>query len=63
MDCHFQQRAKQWSVYKYEQVKNALHIEVKTKALPAKQEALIYKINKNGFSMDWDKISVPVEIK
>jgi hypothetical protein len=40
-----------------------LRVYVKTKALPAKQEALVYKINKNGFSMDWDKISVPVEIK
>ncbi|WP_338076390.1 hypothetical protein [Chryseobacterium gambrini] len=47
---------------KYEQV-NALNIEVKTKTLPAKQETLVYKINKNGFSMDWDQISVPVEIK
>ncbi|MFY7845941.1 DUF2911 domain-containing protein [Chryseobacterium gambrini] len=51
----FNKEAKQWGVYKYEQVKNALHIEVKTKTLPAKQETLVYKINKNGFSMDWDK--------
>jgi hypothetical protein len=37
-------------------------VDVKTKALPATQEALVYKINNNGFTMDWDKISVPVEI-
>ncbi len=59
----FNKEPKQWGAYKYEQAKNALRIDVKTKALPAKQEALIYKINKNGFSMDWDQISVPVEIK
>ncbi|WP_367118553.1 hypothetical protein [Chryseobacterium sp.] len=23
----------------------------------------MYKVNNNGFTMDWDKISVPVEIK
>jgi len=40
-----------------------LRVDVKTKALPAKQEALVYKINKNGFTVDWDKTSVPVEIK
>ncbi|WP_228408182.1 DUF2911 domain-containing protein [Chryseobacterium sp. HMWF035] len=59
----FNKEAKQWGAYKYEQAKDALRVDVKTKALPAKQETLVYKINKNGFSMDWDQISVPVEIK
>ena len=59
----FNKEPKQWGAHKYEQVKNALCIDVKTKALPAKQETLVYKINKNGFSMDCDQISVPVEIK
>ncbi|RXM51718.1 MULTISPECIES: DUF2911 domain-containing protein [unclassified Chryseobacterium] len=59
----FNKEAKQWGAYKYEESKDALRVDVKTKALPATQEALAYKINSNGFTMDWDKISVPVEIK
>jgi len=59
----FNKEPKQWGAYKYEESKDALRVEVKTKALPAKQEALVYKINKNGFTMDWDKVSVPVEVK
>lgn len=59
----FNKEAKQWGAYKYEESKDALRVDVKTKALPATQETLMYKINNNGFTMDWDKISVPVEIK
>lgn len=59
----FNKEPKQWGAYKYEESKDALRVDVKTKALPATQEALVYKVNKNGFTMDWDKISVPVEIK
>ncbi|MEG1589316.1 DUF2911 domain-containing protein [Chryseobacterium sp.] len=59
----FNKEPKQWGAYKYEEAKDALRVDVKTKALPATQEALVYKVNKNGFTMDWDKISVPVEIK
>ncbi|ALR30741.1 hypothetical protein ATE47_09460 [Chryseobacterium sp. IHB B 17019] len=59
----FNKESKQWGAYKYEESKDALRVDVKTKALPAKQETLMYKVNSNGFTMDWDKISVPVEIK
>ncbi|AZA90037.1 MULTISPECIES: DUF2911 domain-containing protein [Chryseobacterium] len=59
----FNKEPKQWGAYKYEEAKDALRVDVKTKALPATQETLVYKINNNGFTMDWDKISVPVEIK
>ncbi|MET3035860.1 DUF2911 domain-containing protein [Chryseobacterium sp. NRRL B-14859] len=59
----FNKEPKQWGAYKYEEAKDALRVDVKTKALPATQETLVYKINSNGFTMDWDKISVPVEIK
>ena len=59
----FNKESKQWGAYKYEESKDALRVDVKTKALPATQETLVYKINNNGFTMDWDKISVPVEIK
>jgi len=59
----FNKEPKQWGAYKYEEAKDALRVDVKTKALPATQETLVYKINNKGFTMDWDKISVPVEIK
>ncbi|WP_312077180.1 DUF2911 domain-containing protein [Chryseobacterium sp.] len=59
----FNKESKQWGAYKYQEGQDALRVDVKTKALSAKQEALVYKINKNGFTMDWDKVSVPVEVK
>jgi len=59
----FNKEPKQWGAYKYEEGKDALRVDVKTKALKAKQETLMYKVNSNGFTMDWDQISVPVEIK
>ncbi|WP_231425204.1 MULTISPECIES: DUF2911 domain-containing protein [Pedobacter] len=59
----FNKEPKQWGAYKYEEAKDALRVDVKTKALKATQERLVYKITKTGFSLDWDKVSVPVMIK
>lgn len=59
----FNKEAKQWGSYDYKETQDALRVDIKTKALQTKQEALVYKINKNGFTVDWDKISVPVEVK
>jgi len=59
----FNKEPKQWGAYKYDQGKDALRVDVNAKTLKTKQEALVYKINKNGFTMDWDQISVPVEVK
>ncbi|KQT20976.1 hypothetical protein ASG22_16295 [Chryseobacterium sp. Leaf405] len=59
----FNKEPKQWGAYKYEESKDVLRVDVKTKALQTTQENLVYKVNNNGFTMDWDKISVPVEIK
>ena len=59
----FNKESKQWGAYKYQESQDALRVDVKTKALKATQENLVYKVNSNGFTMDWDKISVPVEIK
>jgi len=59
----FNKEAKQWGAYKYEEAKDVLRVDVKTKALKATQERLVYKITKTGFSLDWDKVSVPVMIK
>ena len=59
----FNKEPKQWGAYKYEEAKDQLRVDVKTKALKETQERLAYKIEKGGFSLDWDKISVPVAVK
>lgn len=59
----FNKEAKQWGAYKYDESKDVLRVDVKTKALKATQERLVYKITKTGFSLDWDKVSVPVNLK
>ncbi|MCZ4242373.1 DUF2911 domain-containing protein [Pedobacter punctiformis] len=59
----FNKEPKQWGAYKYEEAKDQLRVNVKTKALKATQERLVYKITNSGFSLDWDMISVPVSIK
>ncbi|UKT62617.1 DUF2911 domain-containing protein [Pedobacter mucosus] len=59
----FNKEPKQWGAYKYEEAKDQLRVDVKTKALKATQERLVYKITSSGFSLEWDKTSVPVAIK
>ncbi|MCY0976662.1 DUF2911 domain-containing protein [Chryseobacterium wangxinyae] len=59
----FNKEPKQWGAYKYEESKDALRVDVRTKPLSSTQETLMYKVDSKGFTMDWDKISVPVEIK
>ena len=59
----FNKEPKQWGAYKYEEAKDQLRVDVKTKALADTQERLVYKINKNNFALEWDKISVPVMVK
>ena len=38
-------------------------VDVKVKALKETQERLVYKIEKKVFTLEWDKIAVPVSIK
>ena len=59
----FNSEAKQWGAFTYKQDKDALRVDVKTKALKEKQERLVYTITKSGFSLAWDKILVPVAVK
>jgi len=53
----------QWGAFKYDQTKDQLRVEVKTHALSSPVEALNYQITRNGFALNWEKISVPVSIK
>jgi len=58
----FNKTAKQWGAFNYDQSKDALRVTVTPKEIPLK-ERLVYVITKGGFSMEWDKTSVPVSIK
>lgn len=59
----FNKEPKQWGAFKYEEAKDQLRVDVRTKALKETQERLVYKIEKKGFSLTWDKILVPVAVK
>ncbi|MBD1392679.1 DUF2911 domain-containing protein [Mucilaginibacter glaciei] len=58
----FNKEPKQWGAFKYDESKDALRVTVKPVATTM-NERLVYKINKKGFSLNWDKLSVPVSIK
>jgi hypothetical protein len=58
----FNKVAKQWGAYKYDESKDALRVVVKPVASKM-NERLVYKINAKGFSLNWDKLSVPVKVK
>ena len=59
----FNKEPKQWGAMKYEEAKDELRVDVKVKALKETQERLVYKINKGGFVLEWDKVAVPVSVK
>lgn len=58
----FNKVAKQWGAYKYDESADALRVVVKPVASKM-NERLVYKINGKGFSLNWDKVSVPVSVK
>lgn len=58
----FNKVAKQWGAFKYDESQDALRVMVTPKKA-SKSERLVYKIDKNGFSLNWDTVSVPVSIK
>ncbi len=58
----FNKVAKQWGAYKYDAAQDALRVTVKPVAAKT-TERLVYKINKKGFTLTWDKLTVPVAVK
>lgn len=58
----FNKVAKQWGAYKYDEAQDALRVTVKPVAT-AMNERLVYKLTAKGFSLNWDKLSVPVKVK
>ncbi|RZK37228.1 MAG: DUF2911 domain-containing protein [Pedobacter sp.] len=59
----FNKEPKQWGAFKYDVTKDQLRVNVKVKALKETQERLVYKVDKKGFALEWDKVSVPVAVK
>jgi hypothetical protein len=58
----FNKVAKQWGAFKYDESKDALRVDVKTKAAPM-HERLVYTVDAKSFCLFWDKIVVPVSVK
>jgi hypothetical protein len=58
----FNKTAKQSGAFNYDQSKDQLRVMVTPKKTKM-QERMVYRITKQGFSMDWDTISIPVSVK
>lgn len=58
----FNKTAEQWGAFKYDESKDQLRVMVTPKA-SAMHEQLTYIITSKGFSLNWDKLSIPVSIK
>jgi hypothetical protein len=59
----FNKNVAETNPFKYSEADDQLRVDVKTVALKELQERLVYKITKKGFSLDWEKVSVPVAVK
>jgi hypothetical protein len=59
----FNKTANQWGAFNYAMKDDALRVEVKPKKSAAMNERLVYKMNKDGFSLSWENLEVPVGIK
>lgn len=52
----------QWGAYKYDESKDVLRATVKPKKIDL-AESLVYVLNKDGFSLKWENVEVPVTFK
>lgn len=52
----------QWGAFKYDKTKDQLRVNINTSPLQNEQEMLIYKITSNGFSLEWDMLSVFIPV-
>lgn len=61
----FNKTDKQWGAFKYNQDQDQLRVLVNPKSLSESMqvETLVYHMTKKGFSLDWDKLSIPILIK
>jgi hypothetical protein len=59
----FNKEPKQWGAFKYDETKDQLRVDVKPVVLRDTVQALNYQITRKGFSLNWEKVSVPVSVK
>lgn len=59
----FNKTADQWGAYKYDQKEDALRVTVKPIKAAAMNERLTYALNNNGFTLNWENLTVPVTVK
>ena len=59
----FNKVATQWGAFKYDESKDQLRVDVKPTGLQDTVQALNYRITHGGFSLNWEKVSVPISVK
>ena len=59
----FNKEAKQWGAYKYKEKEDQLRVTVKQKVAKSKTEKLVYIIEKNTVSLNWDNWTIPFSVK
>ena len=58
----FNKVANQWGAYEYKEKEDVLRVKASPKKSNAMQERLVYKMNKNGFSILWENLEVPIVV-
>jgi len=59
----FNKEANQWGAFKYDESKDLLRVEIKPTVLQDTVQTLEYVITSTGFSLNWEKLAVPILIK
>ena len=59
----FNKEAKQWGAYKYKEKEDQLRVTVKQKVAKTKAEKLVYVIEKDTVSLNWDNWTIPFSVK
>ena len=59
----FNKEAKQWGAYKYKEKEDQLRVTVKQEVAETKAEKLVYVIQKNTISLNWDNWTIPFSVK
>ncbi len=59
----FNKEAKQWGAYKYKEKEDQLRITVNQKVAETKAEKLVYVIEKDTVSLNWDNWTIPFSVK
>jgi hypothetical protein len=59
----FNKEAKQWGAYKYKENEDQLRVTVKQEVAKSKTEKLVYVIEKDRVSLNWDNWIIPFSVK